>query len=124
MGWAGIGSPRSSSGETESASTLSEGAKGYRSAGKGANDGRRSMEPYDWAVRFESVARDLMWTGEHGPLVAYESLGRDALRSVTTPDHYLPLLYVLGLREPEEAVSYPVEGFDGGSISMLSVRFG
>ena len=86
--------------------------------------GRHSMEPYDWAVRFEKVARDLIRTGEQGPLVAYEALGRDALLSVPTPDHYLPLLYVLGLRQPEEAVSFPVEGFDGGSISMLSVRFG
>jgi 4,5-DOPA dioxygenase extradiol len=86
--------------------------------------GRHSMEPYDWAVRFEKVARDLIRAGEHGPLVDYEALGRDALLSVPTPDHYLPLLYVLGLRHPDEAVSFPVEGFDGGSISMLSVRFG
>jgi len=86
--------------------------------------GRHSVEPYDWAVRFEKVARDLMKTGEHDPLVAYESLGRDALLSVPTPDHYVPLLYVLGLRAPDEAVSFPVEGFDGGSISMLSVRIG
>ena len=65
-----------------------------------------------------------MRTGEHAPLVAYESLGPDALLSVPTPDHYLPLLYVLGLRAPDEPVAFPVEGFDGGSISMLSVRFG
>ena len=82
------------------------------------------MEPYDWAVRFENIVRDMMGRGEHGPLVAYESLGPDSLLSVPTPDHYLPLLYVLGVRGPGEAVSYPVEGFDGGSISMLSVRFG
>jgi 4,5-DOPA dioxygenase extradiol len=86
--------------------------------------GRHSMEPYDWAVRFEKVTRDLLQSGEHAPLVAYESLGRDALLCVPTPDHYLPLLYVLGLRGQGEAVSFPVEGFDGGSISMLSVRFG
>jgi len=86
--------------------------------------GRHSMEPYDWAVRFERVTRALMRTGEHAPLVAYESLGGDALLSVPTPDHYLPLLYVLGMRGPEEAVSFPVEGFDGGSISMLGVRLG
>jgi 4,5-DOPA dioxygenase extradiol len=86
--------------------------------------GRHSVEPYDWAVRFEKMARNLMKTGEHAPLVAYESLGRDALLSVPTPDHYLPLLYVLGLRAPDEAVSFPVEGFDGGSISMLCVRLG
>jgi len=86
--------------------------------------GRHSMKPYEWAVRFETVARDLLQAGEHSPLIAYESLGRDALLSVPTPDHYLPLLYVLGMRRGEEAVSFPVEGFDGGSISMLSVRFG
>jgi 4,5-DOPA dioxygenase extradiol len=84
--------------------------------------GRRSMEPYDWAVRFEKQARDLMTAGEHGPLVAYESLGRDALLSVPTPEHYLPLLYVLGMHGSGEAVDFPVEGFDGGSVSMLSVR--
>jgi 4,5-DOPA dioxygenase extradiol len=86
--------------------------------------GRRSMEPYDWAVRFEKQARELMRAGEHGPLVAYESMGREALLSVPTPEHYLPLLYVLGMRSRDEEVSFPVEGFDGGSVSMLSVRFG
>jgi 4,5-DOPA dioxygenase extradiol len=86
--------------------------------------GRHSMEPYDWAVRFEKQARELLRAGEHGPLAAYESLGEDALLAVPTPDHYLPLLYVLGAGGRGEAVSFPVEGFDGGSISMLSVRLG
>jgi len=86
--------------------------------------GRRATEPYDWAVRFESLARELMRKNEHAPLVAYESLGRDALLSVPTPDHYLPLLYVLGLRDRAEPVTFPVEGFDGGSISMLALRLG
>lgn len=53
-----------------------------------------------------------------------ETLGRDALLSAPTPDHYLPLIYVLGLRRPNEPVSFPVEGFDGGSISMLTVQLG
>jgi len=57
-------------------------------------------------------------------LVAYETLGRDALLSAPTPDHYLPLLYVLGASKADDIVSFPVEGFDGGSVSMLSVRFG
>jgi 4,5-DOPA dioxygenase extradiol len=86
--------------------------------------GRRSMEPYDWAVRFEEKVRALLRAGDDRRLVDYESLGRDALLSVPTPDHYLPLLYVLGARGPDDQVSHPVEGFDGGSISMLSIRFG
>jgi 4,5-DOPA dioxygenase extradiol len=44
--------------------------------------------------------------------------------SAPTPDHYLPLLYVLGSRREGEDVSFPVEGIDGGSISMLTVRAG
>ena len=83
--------------------------------------GRHPAEPFDWAVRFERRARELMLSGEHGPLVEYESLGRDAVLSAPTPDHYLPLLYVLGARHPDDVVGFPVEGIDGGSVSMLSV---
>jgi 4,5-DOPA dioxygenase extradiol len=80
--------------------------------------------PYDWALRFETEARRLLLAGDHGRLVDYEKLGRDALLSVPTPEHYLPLLYVLGTRQPNDAVTFPVEGIDGGSISMLSVQLG
>ena len=86
--------------------------------------GRHVAEPYDWAIRFEKQAREMMLAGEHRPLVDYEQLGRDATLSIPTPDHYLPLLYVLGTRQSNEAVSFPVEGVDGGSISMLAVRVG
>jgi 4,5-DOPA dioxygenase extradiol len=86
--------------------------------------GRHPVEPFDWAVRFERRARELLVAAEHDPLVGYESLGRDALLSVPTPEHYLPLLYVLGLRREGEAASFPVEGIDGGSVSMLTVRLG
>ena len=86
--------------------------------------GRHSPEPYDWAVRFERTARDLMLAGDFGPLVDYESLGRDASLSIPTPDHYLPLLYVLGCHRKGERILFPVEGVDGGSISMLSVQIG
>lgn len=86
--------------------------------------GRHDVEPFDWAVRFESKARELMLSGDHEPLVDYETLGQDALLSAPTPDHYLPLLYILGLQREDDAVTFPVEGFDGGSISMLSVRIG
>jgi 4,5-DOPA dioxygenase extradiol len=86
--------------------------------------GRQQVEPLDWAVRFEQRARELLLAGHHDPLVAYETLGRDAALSVPTPDHYLPLLYVLAQQREGDEVSFPVEGFDGGSVSMLSVRIG
>jgi 4,5-DOPA dioxygenase extradiol len=73
-------------------------------------------------VRFEEQARDLMLKGEDAPLVNYQSFGRDAILSAPTPEHYLPLLYVLGLRRKKEKVSFPVQGIDGGSISMLAVQ--
>lgn len=86
--------------------------------------GKHEVEPFDWAVRFEKLARGLLLAGDHAPLVHYELLGRDALLSAPTPDHYLPLLYVMALRRSGEAVSFPVAGFDGGSISMLTVQIG
>jgi 4,5-DOPA dioxygenase extradiol len=86
--------------------------------------GRHPVEPYDWAVRFESRVREALLKRDHAPLVDYEALGKDALLSVPTPEHYLPLLYVLGASVSDDAISFPVEGVDGGSVSMLAVQFG
>jgi 4,5-DOPA dioxygenase extradiol len=86
--------------------------------------GKHPVEPYDWATRFESRVRDLIAAREHPPLIDYGSLGQDALLSVPTPEHYLPLLYVLGAAASDDAISFPVEGMDGGSVSMLAVQFG
>ena len=84
--------------------------------------GQHRPEPYDWALRFEGRVRELLLAGESAPLVQYdEKLGREALLAVPTPDHYLPLLYVLGTRTAADQISFPVEGIDGGSISMLTV---
>lgn len=86
--------------------------------------GKREVQPYDWAIRFEARARETMAAGNFEPLINYESLGRDAMLSAPTPDHYLPLLYVLAQHQPGEVISFPVDGFDGGSISMLTVKVG
>jgi 4,5-DOPA dioxygenase extradiol len=86
--------------------------------------GRRTVDPYDWAIRFETMAREMMVAGENRPLIDYEALGREAILSIPTPDHYLPLLYVLATRQDRETVAFPVEGVDGGSISMLAVKVG
>jgi len=87
--------------------------------------GRHTPEPYAWVIGFENRVRELLLAEEHIPLIDYENkLGREALLAAPTPDHYLPLLYVIGARTASEPVSFPVEGVDGGSISMLAVQFG
>ena len=87
--------------------------------------GRHAQEPYDWAVAFENRVRELLQAAESKPLIEYESkMGREAMLAAPTPDHYLPLLYVAGTRTASESVKFPVEGVDGGSISMLAVEVG
>ena len=86
--------------------------------------GQHPAKPFDWALRFENRVRELMLKGDHQLLVNYESMGPDAELSVPTPEHYLPLLYVLGASHEDDASTFPVEGMDGGSISMLCVQFG
>ena len=87
--------------------------------------GRHTVEPYGWAIDFEKRVRELLLAEETNPLIDYENrLGGEAALAVPTPDHYLPLLHVIGARQSREAVTFPVEGVDGGSISMLAVRVG
>jgi 4,5-DOPA dioxygenase extradiol len=86
--------------------------------------GRHQPEPFDWAARFDNRVRELLVAHDDAPLVDYESLGRDAMLSAPTPDHYLPLVYLLGVRRPGDTIAFPIDGIDGGSISMLSVQVG
>lgn len=87
--------------------------------------GRHVQEPYDWTLSFEGRVRELLLAEQYKPLINYESqLGSEADLAVPTPDHYLPLLYVAGTRTESESLTFPVEGVDGGSVSMLTVRVG
>ncbi len=73
----------------------------------------------------DRYVRELLLAGDHKPLIAYESkLGSEAELAVTTPDYYLPLLYIAGTRTASEPVAFPVEGGDGGSLSMVAVQVG
>ena len=86
--------------------------------------GNPAQPPYDWALRFEATVRACLESGEHAPLIDYAALGHDALLSAPTPEHYLPLLYVLGASHGGEPVAFPTQGISGGSISMLAAQFG
>ena len=85
---------------------------------------RGHQQPYDWALRFEARVRQALARGDHAPLLDYPTLGGDAMLAVPTPEHYLPLLYVIGASVPGEPVSFPIEGITGGSVSMLAVQLG
>ena len=86
--------------------------------------GRAMPNPYDWAVRFEDAAKAMILAGDDAPLVAYQGLGPDAALSIPTPEHYLPLLYVIATKQAGDVIRFPVVGIDGGSISMLAVQLG
>ena len=85
-----------------------------------------SAEAYPWAASFNQYVRDnLSWQGpaEEHPLVNFMD-HEGAELSNPTPEHYLPLLYILGSRAQDEAVSIPVDGIEMASLSMLSVQVG
>ncbi|EBY1909148.1 4,5-DOPA dioxygenase extradiol [Salmonella enterica subsp. enterica serovar Poona] len=82
--------------------------------------------PYLWAASFNDfVKANLTWQGpvEQHPLVNYLQHEGGAL-SNPTPEHFLPLLYVLGAWDGKEPITIPVDGIEMGSISMLSVQVG
>ncbi|SMO68524.1 4,5-DOPA-extradiol-dioxygenase [Solitalea koreensis] len=79
--------------------------------------------PYDWASEFDQKVKNMLAEGDHRSLIEYEKLGKEALLSIPTTEHYLPLLYTIGLQQQEDHISFPVEGMDLKSISMRTVLF-
>ncbi len=81
-------------------------------------------EPYPWAVQFDALAAELMLAGEHNRLIDYPAMEELARLSIPSNEHYLPLLYILGLQQTGEPVTFFGEGLTHGSISMRSARIG
>jgi len=79
---------------------------------------------YDWAVEFDETMKGLIRSGDHDAIIHYDRLGRTAQLSVPTNEHFLPLLYILGIQEEEDAISFFAEKVTLGSISMRSLRIG
>lgn len=83
----------------------------------------RSPTP-DWALSFERWVADKALAGEDATLAdpgAFDAAGR---LSVPTPDHYLPLLYVLGTRCPDDIARVVHTGFELGTISLQALQLG
>ena len=76
--------------------------------------------PFDWASRFAAVVRTAVLARDHDSLINFGKYGEDARLSVPTPEHYLPLLYILGAQAAAEQAQVFVEGIENGSLDMMS----
>lgn len=79
---------------------------------------------YDWATEMNETFKKYILEGNHKALIDYEKLGKAALLSIPTPDHYIPLIYALGLQESTDAPSFFNDRLIGGSLTMTSVYIG
>lgn len=79
---------------------------------------------YDWALELNEVFKKKISAGDHDPLIDYKTLGSSALLAIPTPDHYYPLLYVLGLQEKSDDVAFFNDRAVAGSLTMTSVKLG
>lgn len=79
---------------------------------------------YDWALQMNDRFKNLITTGDHKLLIKYESLGKEALLAIPTPEHYLPLLYTLGLKGNKDHISFFNDKAVAGSLTMTSLKIG
>ncbi|HEX8966635.1 MAG TPA: 4,5-DOPA dioxygenase extradiol [Chloroflexota bacterium] len=86
-------------------------------------DRGRPGEGPEWASRYDTLIQGYLRDGDSDALVAYDRHPDSAL-AVPTPDHYLPLLYALGVRREDDTCKFIVDGLDLACVSMTSVQFG
>jgi 4,5-DOPA dioxygenase extradiol len=79
---------------------------------------------FDWALHMNETFKQLINEGNHESLVQYEKLGKEALLSIPTPEHYLPLIYSLGLSTKRDPIKFFNDKAVAGSLTMTSVQFG
>lgn len=75
---------------------------------------------YDWAIEFDTKIKEFIDARNHQGVINYKDLGKSALLSVPTNDHFLPLIYTLGVTDTKEAISYFNEKNTMGAVSMSS----
>ncbi len=76
----------------------------------------------EWASRFDAMVQRYVRDGDDEALVSYERQP-DSDMAIPTPDHYLPLLYTVGVRENDDSCDVIVDGLDLGCVSMTSYQF-
>jgi 4,5-DOPA dioxygenase extradiol len=81
-------------------------------------------KPFDWAVKFDEKIKQHLQSGNHGALINYLDIGKEAMYAVPTQDHYLPMIYAIGLQKKGESLKFIHEGFQNGSVSMRAFQIG
>lgn len=76
----------------------------------------------DWAIHMNTTFKKLITNGDHASLIAYDKLGPEARLAIPTPEHYLPLLYTLGLQGKKDEISFFNDKAVAGSLTMTSVK--
>lgn len=74
-----------------------------------------------WALEASSLIKKLIDSGDHHSLANYSALGRSVALAIPTPEHYLPLLYILALQQAGETVTYFNDQAVAGSLTMTSL---
>ena len=77
---------------------------------------------FDWAAEANEKLKRLISSNEHHHLANYKALGKEIQLAVPTPEHYLPLLYVLALKEENEQATFFNDRIELGSVSMTCVK--
>lgn len=79
---------------------------------------------YDWAIEAHELFKKLIIDRNHQALIDYQKLGNSVQLAIPTPDHYIPLIYSLGLSDKKEELSFFNDQLVAGSLNMTSVQFG
>ncbi|MCH6198381.1 4,5-DOPA dioxygenase extradiol [Aquiflexum sp. LQ15W] len=79
---------------------------------------------FDWALEMNALFKSKIESKDHRDLIDYRNLGHAGKLAIPTPDHYFPLLYLLGIQGEKEEISFFNDKAVGGSLTMTSVRFG
>ena len=81
-------------------------------------------QPFKWAVQFDEKVKQCLVSRDHKSLINYSTMGKEAVYAVPTQDHYLPMIYAIGLQKKEDRLKFVHEGFQYGSVSMRAFQIG
>uniref|UniRef100_A0AAU6WS53 4,5-DOPA dioxygenase extradiol n=1 Tax=Chryseobacterium endophyticum TaxID=1854762 RepID=A0AAU6WS53_9FLAO len=79
---------------------------------------------WDWAIEAREKTNHWILDGNFKNIIEYQNQGISLQYAIPTPDHYLPLVYTLGLKTSSDELSLFNDELIGGSLSMTSVRIG